>query len=574
MEQDGRTEIVVGELMPLPPLLPLHSGPRAMVFQKDLDRAEVGEERYQLAVALRDLAQRLGISLTRYAARVNRDRSSLSRFFSGHLVPPAEFVEQLIADGDRAAGAELPTGVRELVRGLHRRALLAANPKGARLQSLRDELADAERQAGLLQQETRLLRDMVITAKQQIDDRDARIRAVEASAAADRLIHRAELAQRSESFENLREERDRLRAMLEKLKRELVDSESRAAEAERRCVELENQLESAEAAAEVPAEEADEGLLLTDPVATGGAPVPYGGSDEGLREVVDALTAHPRRGERIVSAVMDAMDQVVNAAMTGRVRLGELSTIERASLAVIVENHLQHALNLPDVSPPGLVVAGHQVHLRVATRPLWIVSPGEWNDVFLLVEVNEAEGWWRIGLVRAIRENLVGRGSRDGKLPLGPVGRSAIHWLHPRVALPVDVLGALATDERQAITSAGSRQHQLDQLFRTVQRRPIDRRTVAAVARATEFARRARESALRLESEGIIVLDSYRARFGGTLAALGLPLPSRREYLAARLVRRRPDHGPVPSVELAGEQWCLARPEDPVESLPPGYQFR
>ncbi|MGX4734500.1 helix-turn-helix domain-containing protein [Kitasatospora griseola] len=144
-----------------------------MVFQKDLDRAAVGEERYQLALALRELAHRLGISLTRYAARVTWDRSSLSRFFSGFAVPPADFVEQLVADGDRALGAELTPAVCELVRGLHRAALTVANPQGAQLQRLRDELADAEQQNGLLQQEQRLLRDMVITANQQIEDRDA-----------------------------------------------------------------------------------------------------------------------------------------------------------------------------------------------------------------------------------------------------------------------------------------------------------------------------------------------------------------------------------------------------------------
>ncbi|WP_404867644.1 hypothetical protein ACI1MP_03135 [Kitasatospora griseola] len=65
VELDGsQPEIVVGELVRQ------YEGPRAMVFQKDLDRAAVGEERYQLALALRELAHCLGISPTRYAARV------------------------------------------------------------------------------------------------------------------------------------------------------------------------------------------------------------------------------------------------------------------------------------------------------------------------------------------------------------------------------------------------------------------------------------------------------------------------------------------------------------------------
>ncbi|WP_189275431.1 NaeI family type II restriction endonuclease [Kitasatospora griseola] len=554
MERDGsQPEIVVGELVRQ------YEGPRAMVFQKDLDRAAVGEERYQLALALRELAQRLGISLTRYAARVTWDRSSLSRFFSGIAVPPADFVEQLIADGDRALGAELTPAVCELVRGLHRTALTVANPKGAQLQRLRDELADAERQNGLLQQEQRLLRDMVIAAKQQIEDRDAKIRAVEASATADRITHRAELAQRSESFETLREERDRLRAVLEKLRGELADTESRAAKAERRCVELENRLEAAEEGA---GDEPDGRLLRADAAATAAASAPYHGDDVDLRDVITELQRRDLLGRRVVGAVTRAMDQVVDAARTGRVRLDQLPAVELASLTAIVANHLQYVLRLSDEQSSGLVVAGRQVRFRFALTPAWAVAPEESDDLFLLVEVNEAGGWWRIGVARATPQNLA--------------GPSEIHWLHHRVELEPNVLGFMTAEERRSITAAGLPNDQLGQLFRMVQLRPIDRRTVQAIARTESVVSRALGAAARLAAEGIIVLTPYSERCQEIAAELGLPVPRRnsRNYLAARLVHLRPDHGSVPSVELAGERWCVARPEDAVEALPPGHQLR
>ncbi|MFD7644456.1 NaeI family type II restriction endonuclease [Kitasatospora sp. NPDC059795] len=554
MEQyDGRPETVVGELLPLP------GGPRTMVFQKDLNRAAIGEEGYQLALALRQLAQRLGISLTRYAARVTWDRSSLSRFFSGNAVPPADFVDRLIADGDRALGVELAPAVCSLVRGLHRAALQVASPKGARLQGLRDELADAERQNGLLQQETRLLRDMVIAAKQQIEDRDAKIRAVETSATADRITHRAELAQRSESFETLREERDQLRAVLQKLRGELADTESRAAEAERRCVELENRLEAAEEGA---GDEPDGRLLRADAAATVAASAPYHGDDVDLGEVVAEIQRRDVLGRRIVGAVTRAMDQVVDAARTGRVLLDQLPAVELASLTAIVANHLQHALNLSDGPSSGLVVAGRQVRFRFALAPAWAVAPDESDGLFLLVEVNEAAGWWRIGVVRATPRNLA--------------GPSEIHWLYHRVELGPNVLGSMTAEERRSIAAAGLPKDQLGRLFRTVLLRPIDRRTVQAIARSEAVGSRVRDAADRLAAEGIIVLSPFSERFHEITAALGLRVPPRgsRHFLAARLVRLRPDHGSVPSVKLAGEPWCVARPEDAVEALPPGYHLR
>ncbi|WP_192363411.1 helix-turn-helix domain-containing protein [Streptomyces caniscabiei] len=231
-----------GELVP--------RGPRAMIFQKDVDRAKVGPERYELAIALRDVAQRLGVSLSRYAVRVSWDRSTLSRFFSGALVPPAEFVEQLLESGDRETGTELTPAAREVVRRLHRTALRATSPASGALQDLRDKLAEVDRESRHFQQEARLLREVIHRAQEQLDERQFQLRQLENEGAAERLAHRVELEQRSGAFEALRTERDALRESLARYEAELEEARRRAHEAELRCASLERQLESAEAEAE------------------------------------------------------------------------------------------------------------------------------------------------------------------------------------------------------------------------------------------------------------------------------------------------------------------------------------
>lgn len=224
--------------------------PRSMVFQREVDRSHVGAERYELALALRDLAQRLGVTLSRYAVRVSWDRSTLSRYFSGVLVPPAEFVEQLVDDGDRETGTELTPEARDLVRRLHRRALRATSPQSAALQDLRDELTAADRESRHLQQEAQLLRDMVRSAHERLQAQQARLRQLEHAGAADRLAHRAELAQQTADFASVRAERDALQATLTRLSAELAEAEGRARDAEERCAVLEQQLEQAETLAE------------------------------------------------------------------------------------------------------------------------------------------------------------------------------------------------------------------------------------------------------------------------------------------------------------------------------------
>ncbi|MEU3599324.1 helix-turn-helix domain-containing protein [Streptomyces sp. NPDC006798] len=231
-----------GELVP--------DTPRAMIFQKDIDQTQVGPERYELARALRDLAPRLGVSLSRYAVRIFLDRSTLSRYFSGTVVPPASFVERLVEDGDRATGTDLTAEARKLVRELHRAALRATSPGSADLQDLRDKLAAADQESHHLQQEALLLRDMLIRVQEQLDEQKTRIRQVERASAASRLAHRTELEQQSAGSEALRTERDELLQKIARLRAELEKAELRARTAEGRCALLEQQLEAAEGQAE------------------------------------------------------------------------------------------------------------------------------------------------------------------------------------------------------------------------------------------------------------------------------------------------------------------------------------
>ncbi|MFD5641825.1 helix-turn-helix domain-containing protein [Streptomyces anulatus] len=257
-----------GELVP--------RGSRTMVFQKDIDGTQIGPDRYALALALRELAQRLGVTLSRYSVRVPWDRSTLSRYFSGALVPPAEFVEQLIDDGNRETGTELTPDAQDTVRKLHRTALRVTSPHSADLQDLRDKLSEADRESRHLHQEARLLREMVRSAHEHLDEQQARLRQLEQAGAATRLVHRAELDQRTADFDSLRAERDELQEALIRLTAKLAEAERRAREAEERCIGLEQQLDTAEAQAEERDAEAEADVDTVTNTATAEATISPG----------------------------------------------------------------------------------------------------------------------------------------------------------------------------------------------------------------------------------------------------------------------------------------------------------
>jgi len=106
---------------------------------------DLAPEAAALALELRRLAGRLDSSMTGYAAAVHRDRSTLSRYFSGREVPSAAFVERLMEDGDLHTNRPLTDGAREAVRQSHRAAQHKAAPQSAAFQALRDELTATQR---------------------------------------------------------------------------------------------------------------------------------------------------------------------------------------------------------------------------------------------------------------------------------------------------------------------------------------------------------------------------------------------------------------------------------------------
>ncbi|MGW4649800.1 helix-turn-helix domain-containing protein [Kitasatospora sp. NPDC004289] len=217
----------------------------------------------ELAQELRTLASRLGISMTRYARDVHRDRSTLSRWLSGVAVPPADFLDRLTSDVEAATGLPLTHEAREHLRRLHRSALAERNPRSAELQSLRDRWSDADQEARDLRTEVDLLKDMLRAAQRKAAEQEVALRQLERGATASRLEHRAELALVAGDRDHLRAERDGLLGLVERLREELREAEARQLEAEHRCHLLEHQLETAERAEhEAPAAEQTEADLL------------------------------------------------------------------------------------------------------------------------------------------------------------------------------------------------------------------------------------------------------------------------------------------------------------------------
>ncbi|MFF0294975.1 SpoIIE family protein phosphatase [Kitasatospora sp. NPDC004614] len=198
---------------------------------------------------LGQLFQALGISLTRYAARCNYDKGTVSRYFSGVRIAPKDFVDELLRQVAETTGESVTSEVQEHVHRLRMEALRVRNASRHEVEELRDRLGAAERELQLAGvRERHLLRSLAAT-EAQAQQAEQRYRQLEADRAAARY-GAGELERWADGpdTEPAREELRSLKRELDLLRAELARAQSLRHDAEEQCVRLEARLLAAEAA--------------------------------------------------------------------------------------------------------------------------------------------------------------------------------------------------------------------------------------------------------------------------------------------------------------------------------------
>ncbi|MFF2626631.1 SpoIIE family protein phosphatase [Kitasatospora griseola] len=198
---------------------------------------------------LGQLFQGLRISLTRYAARCNRDKGSVSRYFSGARIAPKDFVDELLRQVAETTGEFVTPEVQEHVHRLRMEALRVRNASRHEVEQLRDRLGAAERELQLAGvRERHLLRSLEAT-EAQAQQAEQRYRRLEADRAAARY-GAGELERWADGpeTEQVREELRFLKRELDLLRAELARAQTLRHDAEEQCVRLEARLLAAEAA--------------------------------------------------------------------------------------------------------------------------------------------------------------------------------------------------------------------------------------------------------------------------------------------------------------------------------------
>lgn len=282
-------------------------------------------------------------------------------------------------------------------------------------------------------------------------------------------------------------------------------------------------------------------------------------------------------GDRVAVVLRETLDQLLDGGRTGRWDYTQLHKTEKTHMGTLVEINLHREFDFADGDVTDYKINGVEVDCKFSqVIGGWEIGPEIVGHLCLVVWARDRESAWRAGIVRATPESLRLTQNRDAKRKLTPTGLQTVHWLWPdHGRLPENLLLHLPDEDREAILGARStrgNQHgqaRVNELFRRVQGRVVRRAVLETVAQQDDPMKRVRGNGGardRLRAEGIVILG-HQDRDPMIASALGLPVPRKGEFVAARLAQANATQG-RPTVNIDGITWAIATPGDPIVAAP------
>lgn len=322
-----------------------------------------------------------------------------------------------------------------------------------------------------------------------------------------------------------------------------------------------------------------------------------GGEDAELIKVRDYLLRQDPGGERFARVLRQTIDQLLDGENTGRYDWQDLHKTEKTHAGTLVEINLQREFGFAshaedDTIHMDYLIEDIEVDCKFSQRKYgWMIPPEAMGEICLVVWADDATSRWSAGLLRADRAALTEsdgktkRGNRDGKFSLTRRHHGLVTWLWDDMPLKENLLLHLDGATRKSIMNAGlgiqpgrparkarwNGQAAVNELFRLVHERIVDRSVVRTLARQYDYMARIRmdkgnsRARPKLRRAGIIILGQD-SKHGRIAEQLGVPVPGDGEFVAVKVRRARPDDQKAAQIE--GGEWTLADEGDQDEVAP------
>jgi hypothetical protein len=236
--------------------------------------------------------------------------------------------------------------------------------------------------------------------------------------------------------------------------------------------------------------------------------------DQEFEAVESAIMAIDGLEQRTVIVARSAIDNVLQGDRTKRYSIAQLSPEEKKHIGTQIENGLRSALfDNRRGATLDTSIAGIEIDIKNTIGSNWMIPPEAVGKLCLLTRINEETRTFSLGLVRTNLE-LLNSENQDKKRSISKNGKALIRWFVQDAALPVSAFLASDSLVRQQILGQKSGQAGVRELFRNIQKVPIHRSDIEAVAvaahgRQVDLRARVRDAKNRLAGEGILVLRGW-----------------------------------------------------------------
>ncbi|MGW4394451.1 NaeI family type II restriction endonuclease [Amycolatopsis nivea] len=293
--------------------------------------------------------------------------------------------------------------------------------------------------------------------------------------------------------------------------------------------------------------------------------------DPQLDEVAAVLRKADPNGKRFAGAIRRSIDMLLDGQNTGRYRWDQLHKTEKTHAGTLIEINIQREFDFPGGESMDYAIGGVDVDCKFSQRNgAWMIPPEADNHLLMVVWASDEASRWCVGLVRARREYLGISQNRDGKRTLSTYGKGQIRWLFRDAPLQENLLLHLNEAEIKQIFASRFGQQRVNALFRVAAGRRVSRNVVATVAMQADYMKRVRGNGgarTNLKREGIVILGDY-VNHVNVAKALNIAEPGEGEFVSVRL-RPKAASDLGPSVELDGEEWVVASPDEQLTKPSP-----
>lgn len=188
-----------------------------------------------------------------------------------------------------------------------------------------------------------------------------------------------------------------------------------------------------------------------------------------------------------------AIDEVIDAPRTGRFTLRETEKTEKTYLGTKIEILLRKFFGFPK-GALDLHIEGHDVDIKNTVGSNWMIPTEAVNKACILIASDEKKALCKVGLIVCRSEYLSTGKNKDSKRSVSKRGFENILWILYDQPYPPNFWERLDPSVVKRILACKAGTERIVQLFCEVQKKPIHRDVIQAVAQQKDYMKRLRKN--------------------------------------------------------------------------------